>query len=79
MRVALITEGTYPHHRGGVSVWCDQVVHGLSEHDYEVLAIVGSGNEHPHWPRPANLSRVTTVPLWRRRPHPDPRGPCARP
>jgi glycosyltransferase involved in cell wall biosynthesis len=64
MRVALITEGTYPHHRGGVSVWCDQLVRGLSEHRYEVVAIVGSGNEQPDWPWPPNVERLTTVPLW---------------
>jgi len=64
MRVALITEGTYPHHHGGVSVWCDQIVRGLPEHRYEVVAIVGSGNERPEWPPPPNVVGLTPVPLW---------------
>jgi glycosyltransferase involved in cell wall biosynthesis len=64
MRVALITEGTYPHHHGGVSVWCDQVVRGLSEHQYEVVAIVGSGNERPEWAPPPNVVGLTPIPLW---------------
>jgi glycosyltransferase involved in cell wall biosynthesis len=72
VRVALITEGTYPHHRGGVSVWCDQVVRGLSEHRYEVVAIVGSGNERPEWSWPPNVVRLTTVPLWSPSPAPRP-------
>ena len=72
MRVALITEGTYPHHRGGVSVWCDQLVRGLSEHAYEVVAIVGSGNEPPEWSSPPNVVRLTTVPLWSSSPDPRP-------
>ncbi len=72
MRVALITEGTYPHHQGGVSVWCDQVVRGLSEHRYEVVAIVGSGNERQEWPWPPNVVQLTTVPLWSPSPAPRP-------
>jgi polysaccharide biosynthesis protein PelF len=64
MRVALVTEGTYPHHHGGVSVWCDQVVRGLSEHRYEVVAIVGSGNEPTEWSPPPNVVGLTPVPLW---------------
>jgi len=72
VRIALITEGTYPHHRGGVSVWCDQVVRGLSEHRYEVVAIVGSGNERPEWSRPPNMDWLTMVPLWAPSPAPRP-------
>lgn len=64
MQVALVTEGTYPHHHGGVSVWCDQIVRGLSEHRYEVLAIVGSGTERLEWTLPGNVSRLVPVPLW---------------
>jgi polysaccharide biosynthesis protein PelF len=72
VQIALSTEGTYPHHRGGVSVWCDQVVRGLSEHWYEVVAIVGSGNEQPLWSWPPNVVRLTTVPLWSPSPWPRP-------
>ncbi|HEY3940999.1 MAG TPA: DUF3492 domain-containing protein, partial [Acidimicrobiales bacterium] len=32
--VAMITEGTYPFSRGGVSVWCDQVVRLLGDHRF---------------------------------------------
>jgi glycosyltransferase involved in cell wall biosynthesis len=70
--VALITEGTYPHHHGGVSVWCDQVIRGLSEHRYEVVAIVGSGGERPEWSEPPNVVGLTPVPLWSPAPAPRP-------
>ena len=45
MKVALITEGTYPLHPGGVAAWCDQLVRGLPEVRFEVVALSGSGRE----------------------------------
>jgi glycosyltransferase involved in cell wall biosynthesis len=39
----MITEGTYPYAMGGVSSWCDYLVRGLAEVDWEVLPIVGAG------------------------------------
>jgi hypothetical protein len=41
MRIALITEGTYPFVEGGVSVWCDQLIRGLQEMEFEVIALTG--------------------------------------
>ncbi|MET9935148.1 DUF3492 domain-containing protein, partial [Streptomyces sp. NPDC006324] len=38
-RVTLLTEGTYPHSHGGVSVWCDQLVTGMPDVDFDVLAV----------------------------------------
>lgn len=64
MNVVLVTEGTYPFHHGGVSVWCDQLVRGLDEHRFEVVAITGSGTEQESWPLPPNITRVTTIPMW---------------
>ncbi|SHG67389.1 GT4 family glycosyltransferase PelF [Streptoalloteichus hindustanus] len=64
MEIGLITEGTYPHSFGGVSVWCDQLVRGLPRHDFHVVALVGSGGEPTVWELPDNVSAVSTVPLW---------------
>lgn len=64
MRIAMITEGTYPVATGGVSTWCDQLVTGISEHDFEVTAIVATGREAVVWPRPANLRDVRRVGMW---------------
>ena len=35
VNVTLVTEGTYPHSYGGVSVWCDQLLRGLPEHRFD--------------------------------------------
>jgi polysaccharide biosynthesis protein PelF len=64
MDITLITEGTYPHHLGGVSVWCDQLVREVSEHRFHVLAISCTGEEKDVWAMPPNVSSVETVPLW---------------
>ncbi len=63
-RVAMITEGTYPCSRGGVSVWCDQVVRQLPDHEFSVHALVGSGDEAIVWSLPDNVSEVQLLPLW---------------
>ena len=45
MRMALAAEGTYPHQFGGVSVWCDQLIRGLPQHEFIVIPLVATGNE----------------------------------
>lgn len=61
--VALLTEGTYPLHTGGVSVWCDQLVSGLSHVDFHVLALSGLDSQ-VRCDLPVNVRRVSVVPLW---------------
>ncbi len=63
MDVTLITEGTYPHAYGGVSVWCDQLVRGLPEHDFRVLAITATGQEPLSWELPDHVT-VDPIGLW---------------
>jgi glycosyltransferase involved in cell wall biosynthesis len=70
VRVALVTEGTYPYSHGGVSVWCDQLVRGLSEHEFSIVAITGAGGGSPAWELPPNVTEVLSVPLWGRLPRP---------
>ncbi|MFF8385532.1 GT4 family glycosyltransferase PelF [Streptomyces kanasensis] len=62
--VTLLTEGTYPHVHGGVSTWCDQLVRGMPEVDFQVLALTGSGREPVTWQLPPNVHRHTSFPLW---------------
>jgi glycosyltransferase involved in cell wall biosynthesis len=64
MRVALVSEGTYPYAMGGVSVWCDQLIRGMPDHRWEVVALCVDGRERPVWPAPENLDRVRTIALW---------------
>ncbi|MDH6622712.1 glycosyltransferase involved in cell wall biosynthesis [Streptomyces sp. LBL] len=63
-RVTLLTEGTYPHSHGGVSVWCDQLVQGMPDIDFDVLAVTGTGREPVVWDLPAHVSHVRSVPMW---------------
>jgi glycosyltransferase involved in cell wall biosynthesis len=64
MDVALIGEGTYPHQFGGVSVWCDQLVRGMPDYDFSLVALVATGTEPVRWSIPDNVTSVQTVPLW---------------
>ena len=67
-RIALIAEGAYPYHMGGVSVWCDQLIRGLEEHSFTAVALTVDGAERSVWDQPDNLERVLPIPLWGRPP-----------
>ncbi|MGC5342328.1 GT4 family glycosyltransferase PelF [Streptomyces sp. DT24] len=75
-RVTLLTEGTYPHSHGGVSVWCDQLVAGMPDIEFDVIAVTGTGRESTVWDLPAQVSQVTSVPMWG--PAPDGSAPRGR-
>lgn len=65
MRVALVTEGAYPFHTGSVSTWCHQLVTGLPEHRYDVVALTrASPVPAPAYPRPSNVVGVRAAPVW---------------
>jgi glycosyltransferase involved in cell wall biosynthesis len=65
LRVLMITEGTYPHAMGGVSSWCDYLVHGLDEVDWEVVPIVGAGQgQKAAFALPANVRVAPPIELW---------------
>ncbi|MFJ1864343.1 GT4 family glycosyltransferase PelF [Streptomyces sp. NPDC088097] len=74
--VTLLTEGTYPHSHGGVSVWCDQLVQGMPDVDFEVIAVTGTGREPLVWDLPGHVLNVNTVPMWG--PAPEGRAPRGR-
>ncbi|MEV6303583.1 GT4 family glycosyltransferase PelF [Actinoplanes sp. NPDC051861] len=64
MRIALVSEGTYPFAMGGVSIWCEQLIRGMPDYRWEVVALTVDGSEEPVFPVPANLHRVRSIPLW---------------
>jgi len=64
MRIALLTEGTYPTSHGGVSLWCDQLTTGLGEYEFDIHAVVATGTEATIWTLPPNVVGVTLSPLW---------------
>ncbi|MFG3658683.1 GT4 family glycosyltransferase PelF [Streptomyces sp. NPDC047706] len=63
-RVTLLTEGTYPHSHGGVSVWCDQLVTGMPDIGFDVIAVTGTGRERVVWDLPDHVRGVLSVPMW---------------
>ncbi|MGW6887359.1 GT4 family glycosyltransferase PelF [Streptomyces chartreusis] len=63
-RVTLLTEGTYPHSHGGVSVWCDQLVTGMPDIEFDVVAVTGTGREPTVWDLPDHVRSVLPVPMW---------------
>ncbi|MFG1604859.1 GT4 family glycosyltransferase PelF [Actinoplanes sp. NPDC049265] len=63
MRIAMLTEGTYPQAFGGVSVWCDQLVRGLANHEFDVYAIQATGTEPAVWELPSHVT-AHGIALW---------------
>jgi polysaccharide biosynthesis protein PelF len=64
LRVALVSEGCYPFHPGGVSLWCHQLVQGMPENPFTVVALTVDGTERSIWSAPRNLTQVVNIPLW---------------
>ncbi len=79
LRIAIISEGCYPFHTGGVSLWCDQLIRGMPRHAFTAVALTVDGTERPTWAAPANLAEVVTMPLWGRRPRRARRRPAGFP
>jgi len=69
LRVALVSEGCYPFHPGGVSLWCHQLIQGMPEHSFSAVALTVDGTEQRTWSVPGNLAHVVNIPLWEPRPH----------
>jgi polysaccharide biosynthesis protein PelF len=66
MDVMLVTEGTYPHVHGGVSVWCDQIIRGLTEHRFHLVALSATGREPAVFDLPRNVASFHPLPVWTR-------------
>ncbi|MFJ9728755.1 DUF3492 domain-containing protein [Streptomyces sp. NPDC101209] len=66
MRIGLLTEGGYPYVSGDATLWCDRLVRGLGQHEFDVYALSGSRmQEDEGWiPLPPHVGRVRTAPLW---------------
>src|SRR5580700_4013850 len=64
MKIALMTEGTYPFAFGGVSVWCDQLIRGMPGYDFHLVALVATAAEPAVWALPDNVVSMVKVPLW---------------
>ena len=62
-RIALITEDAYPYRASQVSSWCDELVRGLPDITFDLVAITGTGPTRAALV-PPNTATVTTVPIW---------------
>jgi glycosyltransferase involved in cell wall biosynthesis len=49
---------------GGVSIWCEQLIRGIPDYRWEVVALTVDGSEKPVFALPGNLDRVHSIPLW---------------
>jgi glycosyltransferase involved in cell wall biosynthesis len=81
VKIALVSEGTYPYAMGGVSIWCEQLIRGIPDYRWDVVALTVDGSERSVFTAPDNLDRVHSIPLWGARPdgrHPR-RGSAGRP
>lgn len=66
VRIGLIAEGGYPYVSGDARLWCDRLVRGLGQHEFDIYALSRSRRQEDEgWvPLPPNVSRVRTAPLW---------------
>ncbi|WP_346779922.1 DUF3492 domain-containing protein [Streptomyces sp. S3(2020)] len=66
MRIGLLTEGGYPYVSGDARLWCDRLVRGLGQHEFDIYALSRSEEQEDEgWvPLPSQVSRVRTAPLW---------------
>ncbi|WP_369777890.1 GT4 family glycosyltransferase PelF [Streptomyces sp. R33] len=66
MRIGMLTEGGYPYATGEARLWCDRLVRGLPQHEFELYALSRSAEqeERGRVVLPEHVTRVWTAPLW---------------
>ena len=66
VRIGLLTEGGYPYATGESRLWCDRLVRGLPQHEFDLFALSRSAEQEDQgWVRlPHHVGRVWTAPLW---------------
>ena len=63
-RILLTTEGTYPDVVGGVSSWCDLLVKGMPEFDWQIMPIAAAHGRPPVFELPAHAREVGRIEVW---------------
>ncbi|MFE7166568.1 DUF3492 domain-containing protein [Streptomyces sp. NPDC057616] len=66
MRIGLLTEGGYPYVSGDARLWCDRLVRGLGQHEFDIYALSRTERQEAEgWiPLPPQVARVRTAPMW---------------
>ena len=61
MRICIISEGSYPIVRGGVSEWTQQLIKGLPSLDFDIFCLAPTGQEIwiSEYDKPSNVRSVT--------------------
>ncbi|MCX5399585.1 DUF3492 domain-containing protein [Streptomyces sp. NBC_00102] len=72
MRIGLLTDGGYPYADGESRLWCDRLVRGLPQHEFDLYALSRSARQEKlGWVSlPPQVGRVRTAPLWNAPPAP---------
>ncbi|MGI2336701.1 MAG: GT4 family glycosyltransferase PelF [Dehalogenimonas sp.] len=74
MRVCIVSEGSYPVTRGGLSEWAHMLIKSLSSVRFDVFCIVPYDEPQVSvYPKLPNIDRVVIKPILRSRPHFSPR------
>ncbi|MFJ1615094.1 DUF3492 domain-containing protein [Streptomyces sp. NPDC088251] len=65
MRIGLLTEGGHPYATGESRLWCDRLVRGLAQHEFDLFALSRSADQEEQGRDrlPAQAGRVRTAPL----------------
>ncbi|MYZ19076.1 DUF3492 domain-containing protein [Streptomyces sp. SID339] len=66
MRVGLLTESGCPYVNGETRLWCDRLVRGLAQHEFDIYALSRGEEQEAHGRAelPPQVGRVRTAPLW---------------
>ncbi|MFI6285309.1 DUF3492 domain-containing protein [Streptomyces sp. NPDC051018] len=66
MRIGLLTDGGYPYAAGEARVWCDRLVRGLAQHEFDIYALSRSARQEELGlvALPPGVRRVRTAALW---------------
>jgi glycosyltransferase involved in cell wall biosynthesis len=66
MRLGLLTHGGYPYVDGDAGLWCDRLVRGLAQHEFDIYALSRSRHQESQgcMPLPPQVVRVRTASLW---------------
>lgn len=66
VRTGLLTDGGYPYATGESRLWCDRLVRGLEQHEFDVYALSRSAHQEAagRVELPPQVRQVRTAPLW---------------
>ncbi|WP_371555353.1 DUF3492 domain-containing protein [Streptomyces longwoodensis] len=66
MRIGLLTEGGHPYVSGDAGLWCDRLVRGLAQHEFELYALGRTEHQEGRGrvALPPQVTRVRTAPSW---------------